>query len=156
MADITPIYKKGIKDFKENYRPVNILPVLSKPYERILSKQMASFFEKILSKNQCGFRKGYNTQKSLLAMLEKWKRSVDGDLAFGVLLTDLSKTSDCLYHKLIIAKLNSYGFSWSGLKPIHDYLSNRKQSKSKLSNSYSEWFAIAFGVPKRSILGPLI
>ena len=62
MADITPIYKKGIKDFKENYRPVNILPVLSKLYERILSKQMASFFEKFLSKNQCGFRKGYNTQ----------------------------------------------------------------------------------------------
>ena len=60
-------------------------------------------------------------------MLEKWQRPVDGDLAFGVLLKDISKTSDCLYHELIIAKLNSYGFSWSGLKPIRDYLSNRKQ-----------------------------
>ena len=52
-------------------------------------------------------------------MLEKWKKSVDGGLAFGVSLTGQSKAFDCLHHKLITAKQNSYGFSWPALKLIH-------------------------------------
>ena len=60
-------------------------------------------------------------------MLEKWRRSVGGGSAFGALLKDLSKAFDCLDHKIIIAKLNSYAFSWSTLKLIYNYLSNKKQ-----------------------------
>ena len=70
-ADITPIYKKGKKDLKDNYRPVDILPVMSKFYERSMFKQILDSFEYIFSKNQCGFRKGHSTQQYLLAMLEK-------------------------------------------------------------------------------------
>ena len=125
-ADITPIYKKGKRDLKDNYRPVSILPVLSKLYERSMFKQISEFFENIFSKNQCGFRKGHSTQQCLLAMLEKWKRSVDSGKAFGALLTDLSKAFDCLDHELLIAKLNAYGFSLPALRLIHDYLSHRK------------------------------
>ena len=99
-ADITPIYKKEKQHFKGNYRPISILPVPSKLYERSLFKQMTSFFENILLKNQCYFRKGYNIQQCLLAVLEKLKRSVDGRLAFGPLLTDLLKEFDCLDHEL--------------------------------------------------------
>ena len=83
-------------------------------------------------------------------MLEKWKRSVDGGSAFADLLTDLSKVFDCLGHEPIIAKLNSYGFSLSAIKLIHDYLSNRKQ-KTIVNNSYSEWLTM-FGLLQRSIL----
>ena len=90
-ADVTPIHKKGKKDKKENYGPVIILPVLSKIFERTMFIQMSAFFEDIFNKQQCGFRKGYNTQQCLLKMMEKWKRSVDEDKVFGVLLTDLSK-----------------------------------------------------------------
>ena len=61
-----------------------------------------------LSKYQWGFRKGFSAQNCLLAMLEKWKSSVDKEKVFGVLLTDLSKTFDCLSDELIIAKLNAY------------------------------------------------
>ena len=125
-ADITRIHKKGKKDEKESYRPVSILPVLSKIFERIMFKQMSAFFEDIFNKQQCGFRKGYNTQQCLLKMLEKWKRSVDGGNAFGALLTDLSKAFDCLDHELLIAKLHAYGFSLPALRLINDYLSNRK------------------------------
>ena len=72
----------------------------------------------LLSKYQCGFRRGFGAQSRLLAMLEKWKSSVDKGKAFGVLLTDLSKAFHCLSHELIIAKLNAYGFSLSALKLI--------------------------------------
>ena len=88
-------------------------------------------------------------------MLEKWKRSVDNGKAFGALLTDLSKAFDCLDHKLLIAKLNAYGFSLTALKLIHDYLSNRKQ-RNKINSSDSSWHEIIFEVPQGSILGPLL
>ena len=118
-------------------------------------KQISEFFEIIFSKNQCGFRKGHSTQQCLLAMLEKWKRSVDSGKAFGALLTDLSKAFDCLDHELLIAKLNAYGFSLPALRLIHDYLSHRKQ-KTRVNDSYSEWLAVMFGLRQGSILGPLL
>ena len=125
-ADITPLYKKGKKDIKGNYRPVSILPNLSKIFEKCMFEQMSQFFENIFSKYQCGFRKCFSTQQCLLAMLEKWKRCVDDLKMFGAFLTDLSKGFDCLDHELFIAKLNAYGFSLTALKLVHNYLSNRK------------------------------
>ena len=154
-AGITPIYKKGKRDLRDSYRPVSILPVLSKLYERSIFKQISDFFENIFSKNQCESRKDRSTQERLLAMLEKWKRSVDSRKAFGVKLTNLSKAFDSLDHALIIAKLNAYGLSLSALRLIHDYLSHRKQ-KTRLNNSYSGWLAVMFGVTQGSILGPLL
>ena len=145
--NITPVYKKGKKDLKDNYRPVGILPVLSKLCERSMLKQISVFFENIFSKNQCGFRKGHSTQQCLLATLEKWERSVDKGKAFGALLTELSKAFDCLDHELLIAKLNAYGFSLPALRLIHDYLSHRKQ-RTRVNNSYSKWLAVMFGVPQ--------
>ena len=118
-------------------------------------KQMSSFFDEIFSKYQYGFRKGFSTQQCLLALLEKWKRSIDRGKVFGALLTDLSKAFDCLNHDLLIAKLNAYGFSLPALRLIHDYLSNRKQ-RTRINNSYSTWMEIVFGVPQGSILGPLL
>ena len=88
---------------------------------------MPAFYEEIFNKQQCGFRKGYNTQQCLLKRLEKWKRSVDGGEVFGALLTDLSKAFDCLDHEMLIAKVNAYGFSLRALRLINDYLSNRRQ-----------------------------
>ena len=154
-ADVTPLYKNCKKDVKDNYRPVSILPNLSKIFEKCMFKQITQFFDKIFSKYQCGFRKGFSTQQCLLAMLEKWKRSVDKGKVFGALLTDLSKAFDCLDHELLIAKLNAYGFSLNALKLIHNYLSNRKQ-RTKINSSCSSWQDILFGVPQGSILGPLL
>ena len=77
MADVTPLHKKGKNDLKENYRPVSILPVFSKVFEGSMFAQMSSFFDNFLSKQQCGFPKGYSTQQCLLALLEKWKRALD-------------------------------------------------------------------------------
>ena len=71
----------------------------------LLSRQLLEFFDNILSKFQCGFRKGYGTQHCLLLMLKIWKGSTDSNKAFGALLTDLSKVFDCLSHDLLIAKI---------------------------------------------------
>ena len=76
-AITTPVHKKGPKTSKDNLRPVSILPNISKIYDRVMFKQMSEFFEPILSKYQCGFRKGSSAQHCLLAMLEKWKSTVD-------------------------------------------------------------------------------
>ena len=85
------------------------------------------FIDPLLSKFQCGFRKGYGAQDCLLAMLENWKNEVDKGKVFGALLTDLPKAFDCLSHELIIAKLNACRFSLSALKLVHNYLSKRQQ-----------------------------
>ena len=111
--------------------------------------------DKFLSKYQCGFRKGYNAQHCLLAMIEKWEKAVDNGNVFGALLTDLCKAFDCLSHDLIIAKLNSCGFYLTALSLIHNYLTKQKQ-RTKINQSYSSWEDILSGVLQDSILGPVL
>ena len=98
--------------------------------------QIATYFERIFSSYQCGFRNGYSSQQCLLAITEKWKKIVDTEGVFGVRLTDLSKAFDCIPHDFLIAKLEAYGFHIDALKLIHDYLSNRKQ-RVKVNDAYS-------------------
>ena len=116
---------------------------------------MSACFDEIFSKYQHGFREGYSTQQCLLALLTKWKAAVDKGKVFRALLTDLSKTFDCLSHKLLIARLNVYGFTLPALKSVHNYLSDKKQ-RARVNNPYSTWFKILFGVLQGSILGPLL
>ena len=155
LADIIPVFKKGHKECKNNYRPESILSNMSKIFERIIFRHIPNYTESFLSKYQCGFRKGFSTQHCLWFMLEKWKREVDNGKVFGILLTDLSKAFYCLSHELLLAKLHAYGFSISALRLIYCYLANRKQ-RAKINSSYSSWEEILFGVPQGSILGPLL
>ena len=116
-VDITPAHKIDSKSEKNNYRPVSILPNISKVHERIMFKQMSEFFESsFFSKYQCGFRKGLSAQHCLVSMLKKWKSATDSKKSFGALLTDLPKVFHCLSHYLLIAKLNAYGFNMSALQ----------------------------------------
>ena len=155
LADISPIFKNGDRNDKLNYRPVSILPSISKLYERLIFYQINDYFDLKLSQYQCGFRKGYNTQYCLILMLEKWKRSIDKGDASGALLTDMSKAFDCLSHELLIAKLEAYGFSYHALKLIHNYFTMRFQ-RVRINSHYSTWSKIISGVPQGSILGPLL
>ena len=108
LGDITPLHKKLENILKENYRPVSLLPVVSKLFERLMQKQMKTFIETFLSSFLCGYRKGYNTQYALLAMIEKWKKCLDGKGGYaGAILMDLSKAFDTINHELLIAKLEA-------------------------------------------------
>ena len=150
-----PLFKKGDRNSKDNYRPVSILPNISEIFERCIFRHLYSFIFELSSKYQFGFRKDYSTQHCLLAMLEKRKSAVDKGKSFGALLTVLSKAFDCLSHELLLAKLHTYGFSIAALRLIHSYLTNKKQ-RTNANLSYSPWEEILFGVPKGSILGPLL
>ena len=83
LADVTPAFKKNERSIKENYPPISILPIFSKIFEKILRDQISAYFANILAKYQCGFRKGYSSQHSLVAMIEKWKKSLNSKGFFG-------------------------------------------------------------------------
>ena len=154
-GNITPSFKKSDRTNKEIYRPISILPNLSKVFEKCIYKQVSNFFENLFSKYQCGFRKGLNAQHCLIKLIEKWRECLEQDLEFGALLTDLSKAFDCLPHDLLIAKLNAYGVDISALRLMFDYLTNRKQ-RAKIGNDYSSWREILYGVLQGSILGQIL
>ena len=79
---------------------------------------MQTYFDNLLSKYECGFRKGFKAQHCQVSMIEKWKESVDSGGAFDALMTDLSKAFDCLHHELLIAKLDACGFDIKSVKLI--------------------------------------
>ena len=108
-------------------------------------EQMTQSFENVFSKYQ----------QCPLAVLEKWKMSVNNSKVFGILLTDLSKAFDYLDHELPIGKLNAYGFSLTALKLIDNHLSNRKQ-RTKTDSSYSSLLEIILEVSQGSILEHLL
>ena len=153
-AVITPVHKKKEKSDKTNYRPISIVPNLSKVYEKLICNQLYDYFDKILFPSQCGFRKGYSFQHCQLAMLENFKKFVDNGNEFGALLTDLSIAFDCIDHKLLVAKLFWYGVLPSALNLIHSYLTNRTQGI-KIKNSFSRRSIIEYGIPQGSVRGPL-
>ena len=147
VADITPLHKKLETIYKENYRPVSLLPVVSKIFEKLMLKQMKPFIESFLSKWLCGYRKGYNSQYALTAMIERLKKCLDkkGGI-YGAVLMDLSKAFDTINHELMIAKLKAYGFDNSALEIISSYLSDRWQ-RTKINSSFSSWEELLCGVP---------
>ena len=148
-VNITSVFQKGSRNQKENYIPVSIFSIISKIFEKILSKQWYIYFENIPSKFQFGFRKGFSTQHCLILMIEKWKEASGKDQSFGALLTKIFKSFDCLSHNLLIAKLHSYGISLALLKLLTDYLTNRKQ-RTKADIFYSFWEDITHCVPQGS------
>ena len=155
VADITPTFKKGDATCVKNYRPVSVLPAVSKIYERIIHKQITNHIEKYLSPYLCGYRKGFNTQYALISLIEKWKETLDSHGYAGAILMDLSKAFDTLNHELLIAKLHAYGFSKESLELIFSYLKNRWQ-RTKINKSFSSWSELILGVPQGSVLGPLL
>ena len=129
MADVIPIYKELERTLKNNYRPVSLLPIVSKIFEDIMNEQILAYMEKFLSAFIFAYRKRHGHQYCLVVMIEMWKKALDEDKVGGAILTDLSKAFDCISHELLIAKLHAYGFDKSALIFIFDYLKDRTSGK---------------------------
>ncbi len=117
-AEVTPIHKKYDVMLKENYRPVSVLPALSKIFEGVLVDQLTGYFKQHLSPYVSGFRKGHDCQSVLIRFTESVKRHLDNGEAAGALLTDLSKAFDCLPHDLLVSKMYAYGLCQTSCKRI--------------------------------------
>ena len=126
VAEVSPIFKKKDDLDKENYRPVSILPYVSKVFERIMYHQINDYMKDKLSKQLTGFRKNHSTQHCLSCMLEIWKKVLGKGRYICAVFMDLSKAFGTLNHDLLIAKLGEYGFEPDALRYMKSYLKNRK------------------------------
>ena len=155
LADVIPVHKSKDPALKGNYRPISLLPSLSKIVEKILAKRITYFFNGKFSKYLCGFRAKFGTQHALYRLIKIWQKTLDSSGKVGAILMDLSKAFDTLPHDLLLAKLAAYGFDEGSLTLLWSYLSGRFQ-RVKVGSTFSEWLLAVLGVPQGSILGPLL
>ena len=154
-ADVTPGFKKKNPLNKENYRPVSVLPIISKVFEKLMQNQINVHIKSFLPPYLCSYRKGFNSQHALISLIERWRKSLDNKGYGGAVLMDLFKAFDTLNHDLLIAKLHAYGFDIKTLKLLHSYLTKRWQ-RTKVNSSFSTWSELLQGVPQGSVLGPIL
>ena len=137
LENIIPVHKEDEPTDKENYKPVSILPLLSKTFERLICDQLKEYLGQYLNSLLCGFRKDHSTQHTLFRLLKKLQNELDTSGFVRTMLIDLSKAYDCLPHSLMIAKFQAYIIRKSGLNLLLSYLSNQKQRR-KINFSYSD------------------
>ncbi len=154
-AELSPVFKKDDVLDKTKYRPLSILPCISKILERVIDGQMSLYFSEIMEELMSAYRKMHNTQSILLKAVEDWKSALDQGKYVGAIMMDLSKAFDVVPHGLLLAKLGAYGCSENVLKLMFTYLSGRKQ-RTKIGCTRSEWKVLMKGVPQGSVLGPTL
>ena len=155
-ARVIPLYKNGQRNLPGNYRPISVLPVISKIMEQILYEQLYNYLTKfeLLSDSQFGFRKFHFTATALLDCTNDWYMNLDRKMFNLVVLIDLKKAFDTVDHQILLKKLELYGIKGQALSFLESYLSNRNQ-KCQIQGSVSSEKLIKCGVPQGSILGPL-
>ena len=154
---ITPIHKKGNKELLENYRPVSVLPIFGKIFEKIIYNRLYNFFtkENVLNDNQFGFRKGHSTIHALHSSVRKIESAMENRMHTVGIFIDLSKAFDTLDHSIMLDKLDHYGIRGIAKKLLGSYLIGRFQY-TNFDGENSEKLPVHFGVPQGSILGPLL
>ncbi|XP_045466653.1 uncharacterized protein LOC123675348 [Harmonia axyridis] len=156
-AKIIPVFKGGDKSEPSNYRPISILPSLSKIFEIALKDRLSEFFTKynIICHEQHGFQENKSTSTAITSVLVEVADALDSRKKCRLMACDLSKAFDTLKHDILLQKLESYGIRGVPLKLISSYLQGRYQ-RVCIQEKYSDWGFVECGVPQGSILGPLL
>lgn len=157
MSRVLPIHKKGSYDEVSNYRPISLLPILSKVLKVIKYKQLFSYFEinNFLSQSKFGFRPGRSTVQAMEFLLNVILDIMEEKGYIALMLCDFSKAFDCVSHDVLLTKLGCYGITDDDLGLIASYLRGRRQIVD-VGNNHSDVGKIQCGVPQGSILGPFL
>ena len=157
IARVSPIFKDGDKTEKSNYRPISVLPVVSRLFEKLVFNQLYQYLNDncFINSNQSGFRELHSTVTCLLKNTNDLYSGMDtGNLA-GMVFVDLKKAFDTVDHQILCGKLESYGVLHRELAWFGSYLSNRVQY-CRVNGVDSQIENINIGVPQGSCLGPLL
>ena len=156
-SKLIPLFKSGEKSNPANYRPIAILPCISKVLEKIVQKQLAQYLKVngLLSAAQSGFRDKHSTSTALLKVTDDWLLAIDEGLYTGAIFIDLKRAFDTVDPFIMLKKLKQMGLSQACLNWFESYLTNRKVG-TFLNSSLSDFSDIHHGVPQGSILGPVL
>ena len=156
IAKVTPIFKKGDPSSVNNYRPISVLSIINKIFEKILYSRLVNYIEKfnLLYKYQYGFRKNHSTEHALTEIVDQIRFSIDNRKMTCGIFVDLSKAFDTVNHHILLGKLEHYGIGGKALELLKSYLSERKQYV-QIDDCKSQTRNVSCGVPQGSVLGPL-
>ena len=157
IAKVIFIFKKGNPELPSNYRPISLLPIFSKIFEKVMYKRLHRFLEihKVLYSLQFGFQENHSIDHALVSLTEAVRSTLDNKrLGCGIFI-DLQKAFDTVNHRILLSKLEHYGIRGCALEWFRSYLSDRKQYVS-VNGSNSNLLSITCGVPQDSVLGPLL
>ena len=157
VARVAPIFKSGQNDDQSNYRPISVLPVLSRIFEKLIFNQLYKYLDtnKHLFPKQSGFRRLYSVVTSLLSCTNDWYKNMDAGKYTALVFIDLKKGFDTVDHDILLKKMQKYGVSGNGLTWFKSYLQDRRQL-CKVNGVSSRIEEIHCGVPQGSCLGPLL
>lgn len=164
---VKPIFKKENKECMEFYRPISLINIVSKIFEKHIYKELTNYLEKnnILANEQKGFRENCTINLAIYDFLHKVMINVDKTNPVCTVFCDMTQAFDYVRHDILLQKLESYGIRGNILKLIQSYLSNRKQiteinsinKRTKCEETYqSDMRLVKYGVPQGSVLGPLL
>ena len=158
-AKITPIFKnKGTPSDIKSYRPISLLPSMSKIFEKIIFNRIYEHltFNNLLTDKQSGYRPNHGTHTQLIYLIHCLHASLDKNMDFSIVYLDISRYFDKIWHQGLLAKCeHQCGLKGNILRWLESYLSSRTHSVS-INNSISATQTINAGCPQGSVLGPLL